>query len=40
VDLYQRSEHAVRGDKRLWAVASFVDFVGPMAYFMIGRRGR
>ena len=30
-DLRRRSEREVRGDKRLWAAASFVNFVGPIA---------
>ena len=38
VDLRRRSAHKVRGDKRFWAAASFVNFAGPIAYFVRGRR--
>jgi hypothetical protein len=37
VDLRRRSAREVRGDKRLWAAASFANFVGPIAYFLFGR---
>jgi hypothetical protein len=38
VDLRRRSAHKVRGGKRFWAAASFVNFAGPIAYFLRGRR--
>lgn len=38
VDLRRRSADRVRGEKRLWVAASFVNFVGPIAYFLRGRR--
>jgi hypothetical protein len=38
VDLRRRPARKVRGDKRLWAAASFVNYVGPLAYFVYGRR--
>jgi hypothetical protein len=38
VDLRRRSDSEVRGDKRVWAAASFVHFAGPIAYSMRGRR--
>jgi hypothetical protein len=28
----------VRGSKLYWAAATFVNFVGPLAYFLFGRR--
>ena len=28
----------IRGPKRLWAAAAFVNFVGPISYFLFGRR--
>jgi hypothetical protein len=27
-----------QGSKKLWVAAAFVNFVGPLAYFMFGRR--
>jgi hypothetical protein len=40
VDLRRRSPDEIRGDKRLWVAAAFVNFVGPLAYFAFGRRSR
>ena len=39
-DLRRRSPEEIRGDKRLWVAAAFVNFVGPLAYFVFGRRPR
>lgn len=38
VDLRRRPARRVRGDKRLWAAASFVNFAGPITYFLRARR--
>lgn len=40
VDLKFRSPDRVRGSKKLWAAVSMVNFVGPVAYFVWGRKGR
>jgi hypothetical protein len=37
-DLRRRPAAAVRGPKPLWAVLSFVNYVGPLAYFIFGRK--
>lgn len=37
VDLRRRSAAEINGSKRLWAALSFVNFVGPLAYFAFGR---
>ncbi len=37
-DLRRRSPDEVNGDKRLWTAATFVNVVGPLAYFAFGRR--
>ena len=37
-DLRRRPARKVRGDKRLWAAAAFVNYVGPIAYFTYGRK--
>jgi len=36
-DLLRRPASEVRGPKRMWFVFSFVNFVGPIAYFAVGR---
>lgn len=38
VDIYRRSEEEIRGRKRLWVAAAFVNFVGPISYFLFGRK--
>ena len=38
VDIRRRPAKKVRGDKRLWAAASFVSWVGPISYFTYGRK--
>lgn len=38
LDLRRRPSAQVRGSKKLWAAAAFVNFVGPIAYFTFGRR--
>jgi hypothetical protein len=37
-DLRRRPSEQVRGRKAVWAAASFVNFLGPLAYFAFGRR--
>ena len=37
-DLRRRPAGEVRGSKRWWTVAAFVNIVGPIAYFVVGRR--
>ena len=37
-DLRQRSADELWGSKRWWTVAAFVNFIGPIAYFAVGRR--
>jgi len=37
-DIYRRPAGEIRGSKRLWAAAAFVNFVGPISYFLFGRR--
>jgi hypothetical protein len=38
IDLRRRPAEQVNGNKRLWAAVSFVNFVGPIAYFAFGRK--
>jgi hypothetical protein len=37
-DLRRRSPEELRGGKGLWKAAVFVNYVGPIAYFLVGRR--
>ncbi|MSP21800.1 MAG: PLDc_N domain-containing protein [Dehalococcoidia bacterium] len=38
VDLLRRPDDRVRGSKWGWRAATLVNFVGPIAYFVFGRR--
>jgi len=38
-DLVHRSPDEVRGERRLWAGLVFINWVGPIAYFTVGRKG-
>jgi hypothetical protein len=37
-DLWHRPADEINGDRRLWTAVSFVNFVGPIAYFLFGRK--
>lgn len=39
-DLRRRPAAEVRGNKLLWVGVSFVNFVGPISYFIFGRKKR
>ena len=39
IDIRRRPARRIRGGKGVWTAASFVNFVGPIAYFAFGRRG-
>lgn len=38
IDLWRRPPAKVRGSKRLWTPALFVNFIGPISYFLFGRK--
>jgi hypothetical protein len=37
-DLRRRTPDELNGSKRLWTAAAFVNFVGPISYFLFGRK--
>ncbi len=37
-DIRQRSADEVNGSKQVWTAAVFVNFIGPIAYFLFGRK--
>ena len=37
-DLAHRSADEVRGDRRIWVGLVFINWIGPLAYFTIGRK--
>ncbi len=38
-DLAHRNADEVRGDRRMWAGVAFINWIGPIAYFTMGRKG-
>lgn len=38
LDLRKRTPEELNGPKAAWVAASFVNFAGPIAYFLFGRR--
>lgn len=38
VDLRRRPAEQINGNKKLWTLVAFINFVGPMAYFVFGRK--
>jgi hypothetical protein len=38
IDVRRRPRDQVRGPKKLWTAVSFVNFVGPISYFVFGRK--
>lgn len=37
-DIRKRSAEELRGRKGMWAAISFINFIGPIAYFAFGRQ--
>ncbi|MFH0915225.1 MAG: PLDc N-terminal domain-containing protein [bacterium] len=37
-DLAHRTADEVRGDRRVWAGLVFINWIGPLAYFTVGRK--
>lgn len=38
-DIRHRPADNIKGSKRLWVTAAFINFFGPIAYFWVGRKG-
>ncbi len=38
IDIAMRPAHEIKGKKLWWVMVSFIDFLGPMAYFIYGRK--
>ncbi len=38
VDIYRRPTEEIRGAKRLWTAAAFINYIGPISYFLFGRK--
>jgi bacteriorhodopsin len=40
LDIKRRPADQIKGSKRMWTALAFINIVGPIAYFTLGRRGR
>ncbi len=38
IDIRRRPADAINGSKRLWTLVVFINFIGPIAYFLFGRK--
>jgi hypothetical protein len=38
LDIRRRNADAINGSKRLWTLVVFINFIGPIAYFLFGRK--
>ena len=38
IDIRRRPAEQINGSKKLWTLAAFINFVGPIAYFVFGRK--
>lgn len=38
VDIRDRSPEEINGDKRLWTLLAFINYIGPISYFLFGRK--
>ena len=37
VDLRRQTRRQIRGNKRLWTLVVFINWIGPISYFLFGR---
>jgi hypothetical protein len=38
IDIRRRPADAINGSKRLWTAVVFINGIGPLAYFVVGRK--
>ncbi|MGD0997113.1 MAG: PLD nuclease N-terminal domain-containing protein [Thermoleophilia bacterium] len=38
IDIARRPASQIRGSKRMWVPLAFVNVIGPVSYFLVGRR--
>lgn len=38
IDIRRRPAEQIKGSKKLWTLVAFINFVGPIAYFVFGRK--
>lgn len=40
IDIRRRPAEQINGSKRLWRAVAFINFLGPISYFLFGRKRR
>ena len=40
IDIKRRPAAEIRGSKGMWTALSFIDVIGPLSYFAVGRKRR
>ncbi len=38
VDIRRRPADQIKGSKRMWTALAFINWIGPLAYFIFGRK--
>jgi hypothetical protein len=38
IDIRRRPAEQINGSKKLWTAVAFINYVGPIAYFVFGRK--
>ncbi len=38
LDLHRSPAEQIRGSKRIWTIVAFINYAGPVAYFLLGRK--
>jgi hypothetical protein len=38
VDIWRRRASEIRGNKKVWVAVAFINFVGPISFFLVGRK--
>jgi hypothetical protein len=38
IDIRRRPAQQIKGSKKLWTLVAFINFVGPITYFVFGRK--
>ncbi len=38
IDIRRRPAEQIKGSKKLWTLVAFINFIGPITYFVLGRK--
>ncbi len=37
-DMWHRPAEQINGSRRVWTLVAFINYIGPVAYFLLGRK--